>query len=138
MAEDSIYYVSSEIAPDLQQIQIQHLIEDAALFESDADEEAAEDPDDSQTVFDDSMLALMKYQRKMLAVLLYCSFQKRQKMSKMSAAQESASITGELLLFIVKLYTCSLFRNYFIFAGYHERAYAKEFFENDMKFNDAQ
>ena len=61
-------------------------------------------------------------------------------MSKMSAAQESASITGKLLLFIVKLYTCSLFRNYFVF-GYHERtvrAYAEEFFENDMKFNNAQ
>ena len=141
MAEDSISYVSSEIAPDLQQSRIQQLIEDAALFESDADEEATEDPDDSQTVFDDWMLTLMKHQRKMLAVLLYCSFQKGQKMSKMSAAQESASITGELLLFIVKLYTCSLFRNYFIFAGYHERtvrAYAKEFFDNDMKFNDAQ
>ena len=51
MAEDSISYVSSEIAPDQQQSRIQQLIEDAALFESDADEEATEDPDDSQTVF---------------------------------------------------------------------------------------
>ena len=76
MAEDSISYVSSEIAPDLQQSRIQQLIEDAALSESDADEEVTENPDDSQTVFDDWMLTLMKHQRKMLAVLLYCSFQK--------------------------------------------------------------
>ena len=32
MAEDSISYVSSEIAPDLQQSQIQQLIEDAVLL----------------------------------------------------------------------------------------------------------
>ena len=37
---------------------------------------------------------MTREQRKMLSVLLYNSFQKRQKMGKMDAAQESASNTG--------------------------------------------
>ncbi len=49
---------------------------------------------DAQDVFDDWMLTLTRLQRKMLSVLLYESFQSRQHMNKMDAAQESASITG--------------------------------------------
>lgn len=47
-----------------------------------------------QVVFDDWMLTLTRDQRKKLSVVLYESFCNRQKMSKMDAAQEAASITG--------------------------------------------
>ena len=76
MAETSISSLSAKIAPDLQQSRIHKLIEDAVLFINDAEEETTEELD-SQTVFDDWMLTLMKHQHKMLTVLLYCSFQNR-------------------------------------------------------------
>lgn len=69
-------------------------LEAAALLESDIEADETAEQLDPQTVFDDWMLTLTKPQRKMLAVLLYCSFQNRQKLSKMGAAQESASIAG--------------------------------------------
>lgn len=88
--------------PDVEQPHIHTSVhtpstEETGPFESDAELEDEVGELDSQTVFDDWMLTLTKPQRKMLAVLLYCSFQKRQKMSKTDAAQESASITGEFL-----------------------------------------
>ena len=84
--------------------------------ENEDDEE--EEEMDAQDVFDDWMLGLRKFQRKMLATLLFTSFKNRQKMSTMDAAQEAASITG-----------------------FNERtvsAYAKEFVENKFSFKETQ
>lgn len=58
------------------------------------DEEEEEEEVDLQDMFDDWVMGLQKGDRKMLAVCLFTTFQKRQKMSVMDAAQEAASITG--------------------------------------------
>ena len=86
-------------------------------YGSDDEEEAApgqekdleEDPDgdmeeehecsDAQEVFDEWILSLTQDHRKMLSVVLFESFCTRQGMSKMNAAQEAASITGQAYLF---------------------------------------
>ena len=65
----------------------------------DGEMEEEEDYSDPQEVFDDWMLSLTLEQRKMLSVLLYESFRNRQRMSKMDAAQESASITGLFIFY---------------------------------------
>lgn len=58
------------------------------------DEENEDEVTDPQEVFDDWMFTLTIQQRKMSSVFLYESFRNRQQMSKMDAAQKSASITG--------------------------------------------
>ena len=73
MAETLISSPSTEIALDLH-----NKVGFTALFESDAEEETTEELD-SQTVFDDCVLTLMRHQHKMLAVLLYCSSKKQAK-----------------------------------------------------------
>ena len=57
-------------------------------------EEKEKEEVDPQDVFDDWVMGLQKGDEKMLAVCLFTTFQKRQKMSIMDAAQEAASITG--------------------------------------------
>ena len=54
---------------------------------------------DAPEVFDEWMLSLTQNHRKMLSVVLFESFCTRQGMSKMNAAQEAASITGQAYLF---------------------------------------
>ena len=54
---------------------------------------------DAQEVFDKWMLSLTQNHHKMLSVVLFESFCTRQGMSKMNAAHEAASITGQAYLF---------------------------------------
>ena len=76
-------------------------LEDRELEEDpDGDAEEEDEYTNPQEAFDDFMLTLTRDQRKMLSAVLYESFIGRQKMSKMDAAQESASITG-LFLFSI-------------------------------------
>ena len=76
-------------------------LEDRELEEDpDGDAEEEDEYTNPQEAFDDFMLTLTRDQRKMLSVVLYESFIGRQKMSRMDAAQESASITG-LFLFSI-------------------------------------
>ena len=90
--EPAISDVSLNIAEEL---------EDRELEEDpDGDAEEEDEYTNPQEAFDDFMLTLTWDQRKMLSVVLYESFIGRQKMSKMDAAQESASITG-LFLFSI-------------------------------------
>ena len=80
----------------------------------DGDTEEEEEYNSPQEAFDDFVLTLTRDQRKMLSVLLYESFRGRQKMSKMDAAQESASITGLYVLFNTTIFIY-LFINLFIY-----------------------
>ena len=83
----------SEVPESLEEIDLEE--------DPDGDAEEEEEYTDPQEAFDDFMLTLTRNQRKMLSILLYESFRTRQQMSKMDAAQESASITG-LFSFSVK------------------------------------
>ena len=76
----------SEVPERLEEIDLEE--------DPDGDAEEEEEYTDPQEAFDDFMLTLTRNQRKMLSILLYESFRTRQQMSKMDAAQESASITG--------------------------------------------
>ena len=58
------------------------------------DYSSSEDEFDPQTVFDDWVSSLRLYDRKMLAVLLSITLQKRFNLNSTSAALESAWITG--------------------------------------------
>ena len=82
------YQFSSTMLDEQEQEDLEWSISD------DSDDDGVQDDLDPPEVFDDWMLTTTREQRKMLSVLLYHSFQKRQKMGKMDAAQESASITG--------------------------------------------
>ena len=65
----------------------------------DGDMEEEHECSDAQEVFDEWMLSLTQNHRKMLSVVLFESFCTSQGMSKMNAAQEAASITGQAYLF---------------------------------------
>ena len=56
--------------------------------DADGDREDDDKYSDPQDAYDDFMLTLTREQRKMLSVLLYESFQTRQRMSKMDTAQK--------------------------------------------------
>ena len=91
------------------------VVTDTSMFHSESEPEGELDPQD---VFDEWMLALKTTDRKMLATCLFMSFQKRQKMSVMDAAQEAASKTG--------------------FNERTVRAYAKEFNDNNCSFKETR
>lgn len=106
-------------------------------FEEDPESGAEDDDEETspQEVFDDWMLTLTVQQRKMLSVILYESFMNRQQMSKMSAAQEAASITGSLSIYHKCMFTGE------IHTGFSERTvrgYRKEFFDNNLKFKESR
>ena len=82
------------------------------------EEEEEEEEVDPQDVFDDWVMGLQKGDRKMLAVCLFTTFQKRQKISVMDGAQEAASITG--------------------FNKRTVRACAKEFQDNNYSFKETR
>ncbi len=87
----------------LQELDLEHFEDSGGASDSD------EEDRDPQDVFDGWMLTLTKVQRKMLAVSLYESFRKRQKMSKLDAAQESASFTGQFFNSLdVYMYRCHI------------------------------
>ena len=91
------------------------VVTDTSMIHSESEPEGELDPQD---VFDEWMLGLKTVDRKMLATCLFMSFQKRQKMSVMDAAQEAASITG--------------------FNERTVRAYAKEFNDNNCSFKETR
>ena len=67
-------------------------IEDESALSS--DDEGRFDDDKAQGCFDDWMISLPSQDRKMLAVSLYQTFMKRQKMKATDAAREAASFVG--------------------------------------------
>ena len=91
------------------------MVTDTSMFHSESEPEGELD---HQDVFDEWMLGLKTTDRKMLATCLFMSFQNRQKMSVMDAAQEAASITG--------------------FNERTVRAYAKEFNDNNCSFKETR
>ena len=71
-------------------------------------------------------------------MLLYESLHGRQNLSKMDAAQESASITGSN---VEQMCSRICFNTVVTIAGFSERTvrlYRKEFFDNKLKFHDTQ
>lgn len=68
-------------------------VESDSEYESEP-EEGEFDDDKAQSIFDDFMVALPLYYRRMLAVVLMESFRKRQQMNIKEAAQETGSIVG--------------------------------------------
>jgi hypothetical protein len=85
---------------------------DSSSSESDFDDETA------QGVFDDWMVSLRSYDRKMLSVAVLHAFKTRQGMLLMDAAQESASFTG--------------------FNEKTVRRYRKQFFDGKGRFEDTK
>ena len=94
------YQISSTVLDEQEQEDLEWSISD------DSDDDGVQDDLDPQEVFDDWMLTTTREQRKMLSVLLYHSFQKRQKMGKMDAAQ----LLKSRLLLLVSVITDYAFR----------------------------
>ena len=80
------------------------------------DYSSSEEEFDPQAVFDDWVSSLCLHDRKMLAVMLFMTLQKRLKFTKLSSALESAWITG--------------------FNEKTIRGYGKDFLENSGKFEE--
>lgn len=99
--------------------------------ESSSDDERNFGEEQAQEIFDDFMVSLPSLQRKTLAVLLMQSFEMRQKMTTVDAAQEAASIVG-LNERTVQRYMKQFFENWGKFLESKQGKYTRQSLFNDQ------